>query len=864
MTQKNHPVLDKYNLRSYYNKFDNQRCAISGQDVDKGVRIVDVSPLMMVLNALGMISTKVFKYARVSLLPMLATQKETALIKSAADRLLSLTDPNWPKDHVGCSASSFHPLNNWIVNDCHELGTQRAAQALLQHVGTQISSDSPEAKAIKTVADRRWNENRPVAEREPDTVCNEGFVVRNHRVKGEMLIDAPTKTQASVSINPWENDGHGAIKDALKSLGAKWDGAKKVWAVALTALAVALKDLDSLAVTDKTLVVVTPRALDALRAAWEKASSKPVEKSADEVVELGDRNATVRRTPSRRPGEVLLDVNGSGLKVLFDFPNTDKLMRLKNNVKSFGGRWDPKAKCWKLGANTTAENLFIFDDHKLVVTPAAIDAMQAVFERRSLASAMDLDDTELKKAINDAVPSNKKLFPFQAAGVAFLEASGGRALIGDEMGTGKTIQTAAFLAYRKDLRPAVVVVPAVVSTNWVKELEAWTEGESVYRVKNGKDEAPEGTSIVVVTYDLVKQKKSKEDGTKEVAARDDLKSFNPKCVIADECHYLKNEKAQRTIAFLELANHKSVESVVMLSGTPIVNRPKEFYTALSLLRPDEFNSWFKFTERYCGGHYTDWGYKADGVTNTEELASRLKDCMIRRLKADVLEDLPAKLRGRVSVDIASKARTAYKKALNAADTTLTKITAGRHALGLAKIAPALELVKDYADQNKPLLLFAHHKDVLDGLCEGLNKEGLSYGRIDGSVNHERRGQLVDNFQAGQLDAMVLSVKAAGVGITLTKATDVLFVERSWTPADEEQAEDRAHRIGQTGSVTVRYLVVPGTLDEDMDDLIESKRTVLHAVLNQGKMLEENEDLDIRKALVARLESQGKKGKKNAV
>jgi SWI/SNF-related matrix-associated actin-dependent regulator 1 of chromatin subfamily A len=222
--------------------------------------------------------------------------------------------------------------------------------------------------------------------------------------------------------------------------------------------------------------------------------------------------------------------------------------------------------------------------------------------------------------------------------------------------------------------------------------------------------------------------------------------------------------------------------------------------------------------------------------------------MIRRLKKDVLEELPAKLRGNVEVEITPKTRAAYNRAMKNADTPLTQITAGRHALGLAKVAPAVDLANEYADQDKPLLLFAHHKDVMDGLCEGLVASGISYGRIDGTVSVERRGELVEMFQAGKLDAMVLSVKAAGVGITLTRSTDVLFVERAWTPADEEQAEDRAHRIGQKGSVTIRYMVATNTMDEDMALLIDLKRTVLEAILNQGKLLPEN--LDIRQDLLA--------------
>jgi SWI/SNF-related matrix-associated actin-dependent regulator 1 of chromatin subfamily A len=854
-----HPVVKKYDLKTYTSKYDNQRCAVSGKDTPKGTLIANVASLMSILNTLGMISTKVFKYAQVEMLPMLATARETELVRKAAKRLLSLTDPKWPKDYVGCSASSFHPVNNWVGTDCHELGTQRAANALLQHVGTQIDKDSDEAKAIKKVAARKWTpEVAPEAPVEEDVVCDEGYIVRETRRRGEVFVDALSSTVATVTLDPpWTSTYHATVKDAVKGAGAKWNPSSKEWTLSFRALAEVLVTYPK--------VTVTPDALKALR---NLVDAEEQNETTDVMV--NGRKARVQTSPSRKRGEVLLDLNGSGLKVMFDFPKTDRMLRLKDDVKRLSGRWNKDDKCWVLGTNAVVENIeSLFEDLPLVLTEAALQAMTDVMERRSLSAAMDLSDDELKKAINDAVPAGKTLFPFQTAGVAFLEKAGGCGLVGDEMGTGKTIQTAAFLDYRPDLRPAVVVVPAVVATNWVNELEDWTEGESIYRLKNGKDEAPEGTTIVVVTYDLVKQtltKEEKEDG-KQMGARDAIKAMNPKCVVADECHYLKNEKAQRTVACKDLAHHDSVESVVLLSGTPVVNRPKEFFNALNMLRPEEFSSWFKYTERYCDGHRDEWDrYQCNGVSNTEELASKLKDVMIRRLKKDVLEELPAKMRGRVTVDITPKTRAAYNRAMKNADTPLTQLTAGRYALGLAKVAPAVEMAKDYADQNKPLLVFAHHREVMDGLCDGLSNAGISYGRIDGTVSVERRGELVDSFQAGNLDTMVLSVKAAGVGITLTRSSDVLFVERAWTPADEEQAEDRAHRIGQTGSVTVRYLVATNTMDEDMDALIESKRSVLEAVLNQGKLLPE--DLDVRKDLLAavakRVVGKRKKGGKRNV
>lgn len=849
-----HPVVEKYGLKTYTSRYDNQRCAMSKKDIPKGVLIANVASLMDVMNSLSLISTKVYKYAQVELLPMFATAKETELVKAAAQQLMDLTDPKWPKDNVGCSSSSYWPCANWVGMNCHELGTQRAARALLQHVGTQIDPESDEAKAIKKVAARKWT---PEALVEEEVVCDEGYIVRETRRVGEVFVDALNSTTATLTLDPpWTSTYHAAVKDAIKAAGAKWNPSSKEWTVTFRALA------DVLVTYPKA--TLTPNALKALR------NLSAEEKDESTEVTVNGRKALVQTSPSRKRGEVLLDLNGSGLKVMFDYPNTDRLMQLKDDVKRLSGRWNKDNKCWVLGTNVVVENIeSLFQGLPLVLTEAAVKAMTEVMERRSLSAAMDLSDDDLKKAINDAVPAGKKLFPFQAAGVAFLEKAGGCGLVGDEMGTGKTIQTAAFLDYRPDLRPAVVVVPAVVATNWVTELEDWTEGESIYRLKNGKDEAPEGTTIVVVTYDLVKQtltKEEKEEG-KQMGARDFIKAMNPKCVVADECHYLKNEKAQRTVACKDLASHDSVESVVLLSGTPIVNRPKEFFNALSMLRPEEFSSWFKYTERYCDGHRDEWDrYQCNGVSNTEELASKLKDVMIRRLKKDVLEELPAKMRGRVTVDITAKARAAYNRAMKNAETPLTQLTAGRYALGLAKVAPAVEMAKDYADQNKPLLVFAHHREVMDGLCDGLSKAGISYGRIDGTVSVERRGELVESFQAGNLDAMVLSVKAAGVGITLTHSSDVLFVERAWTPADEEQAEDRTHRIGQTGSVVVRYMVATNTMDEDMDALIESKRAVLEAVLNQGKLLPE--DLDIRKELLAavakRVVGKRKKGAKRNV
>jgi SWI/SNF-related matrix-associated actin-dependent regulator 1 of chromatin subfamily A len=164
---------------------------------------------------------------------------------------------------------------------------------------------------------------------------------------------------------------------------------------------------------------------------------------------------------------------------------------------------------------------------------------------------------------------------------------------------------------------------------------------------------------------------------------------------------------------------------------------------------------------------------------------------------------------------------------------LAEITAARQVVGRAKARAAVEWIEQYVSTETPVLVFAHHREVLDTIETACRDRGIRLGRIDGAVSQDRRGQIVDDFQAGKLDVALLSSKAAGVGITLTRASDVISCERQWTPGDEEQCEDRCHRVGQTNPVTVRYLHVPGTVDDDMDELIETKRQVLTAVLDGG-------------------------------
>lgn len=509
---------------------------------------------------------------------------------------------------------------------------------------------------------------------------------------------------------------------------------------------------------------------------------------------------------------------------------------IKDRIKKVGARWRPEEKVWTLFPTQWGGDLDALIGDGIEWSQGAIDLGVEIFERFRLSSAVDVQDNDLDAKIQEVIPEGEELMPFQRAGVAFLNKVGGRALVGDEMGLGKTIQAVVYAMTAKGNRPVVVVVPAIVATNWEREIEKWG-GQNVCRIKNGKTGIRDGVEWIVITYTMLGRRLA------------EIKGLEPSIVILDECHYAKNPKAQRTKAVMEIC--AGDRKVIGLSGTPILSRPVEFFTMLKILRPEEYKNWFWYTKRYCNGHRTRWGYKYDGASNIKELAGRIRDVMVRRTKDQVLTELPAKVRMVEGVKVSRDAKKSYHMAMEGAEMALEAITAARYECGKAKIDSAVEWAMEYVSQDLPLVIFAHHREVIGGIVGKLRDKGVRVGMIDGSISHDQRGQTIDDFQDGRLDIIVLSIKAGGVGITLTRASHVLMVERAWVPADEMQAEDRCHRIGQRDTVTVRYLMANLDIDQEMEDLLSSKRAVVDAVLDGGEYQEGMGD-DIRSELISRM------------
>jgi len=422
-----------------------------------------------------------------------------------------------------------------------------------------------------------------------------------------------------------------------------------------------------------------------------------------------------------------------------------------------------------------------------------------------------------------------KLYPFQLEGVSIIESLNGNVLLADEMGLGKTVQAGAYLQLHPEKRPAIVICPASLKHNWAKELSYGLKSPKVQLI-SGKKQYPLLGEIIIINYDIV-------DAWLPV-----LLAFNAQVIILDECHYLKNARAKRSKAVQKLAN---IPHKILLSGTPIVNRPIEFYYAIRFVSPTLFPNKWIFAKRYCGAKHNGFGWDFNGATNSKELHEILiNSIMIRRKKMDVLKDLPDKIYSSFPLEITNKKmyasaendlfsyikkRKGYESAVKASNAeTLVQIETLKHVAVMGKINACIEWIQDFIESDEKLVVFASHKRVINLLQEKFKHLCV---KIDGSVSLSARKKAVEEFQTNpRVRLFIGNIQAAGVGITLTASSNVAFLELPWTPGELVQAEDRCHRIGQKNAVNIYYLLAKNTIEEDIAALLDDKRKVLDNVL----------------------------------
>lgn len=458
---------------------------------------------------------------------------------------------------------------------------------------------------------------------------------------------------------------------------------------------------------------------------------------------------------------------------------------------------------------------------------------------------------EKRKSLDDlpeigTIPKLKRdLMKFQKQGVAYMEDRKGRVLLADEMGLGKTTEALAWLQLRNDALPALIICPASVKSHWEREAEE--TGTLKTTILNGKspDEIDPTADLIIINYDIVG------------AWVDEIQKRKPRTIVFDEVQKIKNKKTIRYKKSSKIA--KKCNFVIGLSGTPIENRPIELHPIIELIDPTLFPDFWTYAKRYGGAVYNGWSWEFKGATNTLELNERLcESIMIRRLKKDVLTELPEKTHTVLPVPIKNRREYAklendFLKTLEAIDPEkaaraeraqfLVQMSLLKQAASRGKYDSVLEFVTDMIEAGKKLVVFAEEHTVLDLLQKEFGPELTC--RIDGKVSQKKRQAIVDRFNT-DLNCMIFlgQTEAAGVGINLQhQCSDVLHVEFGWKPGRIDQASDRVHRKGQKDGVNIWYIVAEGTIEEEIIEMLDTKRRNITAVMD-GKDVEEEAVLSV--------------------
>lgn len=462
------------------------------------------------------------------------------------------------------------------------------------------------------------------------------------------------------------------------------------------------------------------------------------------------------------------------------------------------------------------------------------------------------------------------LRPYQVEGfqwLSLLAASGFGGILADEMGLGKTLQIIAWLLSQQEAldqsNPALIVCPASVVYNWVAEIQRFAPTLSVQALAGTKAERNTARKIPAHVYII-----SYDSARLDVEA---LKAHSWFALILDEAHYIKNQSAKTTQALKQVeAAHKFA-----LTGTPMENRPSELYSLFAFLMPGYLGSYMSFRERF------ELGILGGDEETALRLHALVSPFILRRLKADVLTELPEKLESVIRTPLTTEQRKLYlaeeqhirtELALQIAESKqrrhqrntgarehsveiLAELTKLRqiccdprlvyenYSGGAAKVDAIMDVLASAQDSGEKVLLFSQFTSFLSVIETRLMKEHIPYFVLTGATPKERRLELCNAFNQDQTPVFLISLKAGGVGLNLTGASVVIHADPWWNASAQNQATDRAHRIGQERTVTVYKIIAAGTIEERIVTLQEKKLSLADSLiggesLSLGKLSDE--------------------------
>ena len=437
-------------------------------------------------------------------------------------------------------------------------------------------------------------------------------------------------------------------------------------------------------------------------------------------------------------------------------------------------------------------------------------------------------------------------FNHQKDGIKFL-IKNKKCILADDMGLGKTYKSIV-AALESGSERVLIICPSSLKINWMREVENFCDDVSIIQ---GTHWNP--SRFTIMNYDILKNFHTIEERNREYEdweLRREIADFNPDLLILDEAHYIKNHKSKRGAILKDLSKNFNCDRVWLLTGTPIANRPMDYYNLLSIIDSPVANNWVHYAKTYCegmrfkkGGKYV-WVTK--GASNLGELSTKTKRTILRRKKEDVL-DLPEKLItpvylelqnevGYKSVweDYMTKRKLEGKKGNPAKD--IVEMTLLRSFIAMETVPYTVEKTEEALELNKKVIIFCNFNDEMDYFLRHFGNKAVS---VRGGMTDKQKQMSVDRFQEDD-SCMVFvgQIKAAGVGLTLTKAEIVIMNSLDWVPGTHEQAEDRAYRIGQKETVNIYYMLIDDTIDTLVWHILNEKKKVIGTIMGEDDIITE--------------------------
>jgi SWI/SNF-related matrix-associated actin-dependent regulator 1 of chromatin subfamily A len=467
---------------------------------------------------------------------------------------------------------------------------------------------------------------------------------------------------------------------------------------------------------------------------------------------------------------------------------------------------------------------------------------------------VDVDFTKYNDILSQY---GKSLYKHQEDGIKFLLSRNG-CILADDMGLGKSMQS-IIAAIESGADKILIVTTSSTKINWEREIKVFCNETTIIDGKKW-----DSSKFTIINFDILKNfhtletPKKKKEGEKEpILIRDMVNEKFDLCIV-DEAHNLKNNESIRGKIMVDVCVKYNIPKVWLLTGTPVANRPMDFFNLLKIIKSPIADNWKHYAVRYCEGRQFFRTLKngqrkqiwlTDGASNLEELSNKTKNILLRRLKTDAI-DMPDKIVTPMYHQLDAKGWRMYEqlwdeyvelkkkqgKRTNESQKDLVELILLRQFIANEAIQYTIEMVENAIEMGRKVIIFTSFSDELETIANHFGKIAV---RHNGLMSSTKKQHSVDQFQNNdKIKVFVGNIKSAGVGITLTEATVVIFNSFDWVPGNNEQAEDRAYRIGQNNDVNVYYQLFEDTISTRMWEMLRNKKDVISTIMGEKTRTED--------------------------